>query len=463
MNSTELAMMYPLRLKGKELEDDDNGRWSRYTRYLDFYKGNQWQSGQPERLGQRQLTVNYARAFIKKGASFLLGTGVRYECADKRAEKALAQVANENGLALLDYEAAIDSAVLGDGAFKVTRQLLDGSPTPSVLVRSVDVFSLSANWAGDDMRRLLSVTEEYTLSAAEVRARYHVEVLQAQVQVCEVWSAETLTVRIANDPRLEQHLPNPYGFIPYVIFPNERRPRLFWGESDMADIMELCSEFNVRMSVMSQILQFSGNPVLVLEGVDATDSRLRVGPGAVWELPPDSQAYLLDLMGKGGLESHMSYIATLHQTLFDLAEMPRAAFSHNSPSGQGASGVSLEMQLYPIIQKVRRKRQIWTEMLERRARLILRMLGFSPELDIKIIWPDILPKDRATLVANEIALVGQGIHSRVTANRNLGEESPQDEVAAALAEMTQWQAIGGNSQTLKVSGALVNSLANAAG
>ncbi|NWJ48710.1 MAG: phage portal protein [Chloroflexi bacterium] len=453
MIGQDAAMMYPLRLRGKELNEDDEGRRARYMRYLDFYKGNQWANTVPERAGQRRLTANYARAFIKKGASFLLGAGVRYECADPLAQAALERLSGENSFDLLDYEAAIDSAVLGDGAFKVTLQQ-DGT----VRIRGADVLNLACEWAGDDTRRLLRVTERYMLSADEAFELAGMLPLQGEVEVEECWTEQEFRVRLANDPRLDKVQPNPYGFIPYVVFPNERRPRMFWGDSDLVDILELCSEFNVRMSVMSQLLQFSGNPVLVLEGVDGSDGRLRVGPGAVWELPPDSRAYLLELLGQGGLQAHMDYISALHRALFDLAEMPHSAFARDVPGG--VSGVALEMLLYPLVQKVRRKRQIWTEALERRARMGLRLLGFSPDTAVRVIWADILPRDRATLVANEIALVGQGIHSRATANRLLGTENPEAEAEAALAEM---QAGANMRKPLQVSGALVQGLAQAAG
>jgi hypothetical protein len=154
----------------------------------------------------------------------------------------------------------------------------------------------------------------------------------------------------------------------------------------------------------------------------------------------------------------MDYISALHRALFDLAEMPHSAFARDVPGG--VSGVALEMLLYPLVQKVRRKRQIWTEALEKRARMALRLLGFSADTAVRVVWADILPRDRATLVANEIALVGQGIHSRATANRLLGTENPEAEAEAALAEM---QAGSNMRKPLQVSGALVQGLAQAAG
>jgi len=63
--------------------------------------------------------------------------------------------------------------------------------------------------------------------------------------------------------------------------------------------------------------------------------------------------------------------------------------------------------------------------------------------------------------------VSAGIHSRRTANRNLGEENPGAEVDEAIVEAMRWAAISPNQQNqgkpVQVSGALVQGLARAAG
>jgi hypothetical protein len=93
----------------------------RYREWLDFYQGTQWQGR--DKLGEKRLTFNYARVVIDKMASYLM-SGVKYvvdpledstEARDKarRAEAALHQVYEENGLEQLDFETEIDCAVLG--------------------------------------------------------------------------------------------------------------------------------------------------------------------------------------------------------------------------------------------------------------------------------------------------------------------------------------------------------------
>lgn len=454
------AMMPPVGLSDYQRREEDGARWSRYQRYLDFYNGKQWDSR--PRPGERRLTVNYARAFVHKLASYLLGKGLTFSLeplatgteADRaqvlEAEAFLRQVWEANALNLIDFDTAVDSAVLGDGAFKITCQgkYEVGSrkyevtstsdfilPNCRVRVAACDVMGLAAKWRGDDMRRLLSVSETYRLTQSEAAELFGREmVIKAAgrwqptqlVTVCEVWDEVSFGLKL--NGQLVQEQPNPYGFIPYIIFPNTRRPRQFWGESDLVDIMTLNSELNARVSVLSQILQLSGNPILVLENIEEAEN-LRVGPGAVWTLPENSKAYLLDLLKDGGLELHIKYIEVLYRMLHDLSEMPRTSFGEGA--GNAAhSGVALEMLLQPLFQKILRKRQIWTQVIEERNSMILALAGF-PAFRTQVEWPDILPKDRQALVSNEVALVNAGIHSRTAAARNLGDEFPEEIIAQA--------------------------------
>src|SRR5690606_3906156 len=119
--------------------------------------------------------------------------------------------------------------------------------------------------------------------------------------VVEDWTVDRVRIEVAGiDVRDE---PNPYGVIPYVLFPNIGRPHSLWGESDLVDLLDVCRELNRRMTVLARILQVSGNPIVVLENVTGSQG-IRADEGAVWELPPESRAYLLDMLAGGGVRLH---------------------------------------------------------------------------------------------------------------------------------------------------------------
>ena len=229
--------------------------------------------------------------------------------------------------------------------------------------------------------------------------------------------------------------PNPYGLIPFVIYPNLREPKEFWGTSDIPAIVESSRELNRALSQLSMILELSGNPVAVLENV--TDSQeISVAPGAVWELPERARAYLLDLLQDGGVQLHIDYVNLVYRTLHDLGESPRTAFGENR---EALSGVALAVELDPLLKKVQRKRLIRAAAYRRRNELVLRLLErfigepFAP-FRTRITWGPVVPPDRSRMVADETALVASGIHSRRRAADELGVSDPDLEFDRWLEE-----------------------------
>jgi Phage portal protein, SPP1 Gp6-like len=255
------------------------------------------------------------------------------------------------------------------------------------------------------------------------------------VEIVEAWTAERFEIW-ADGARIDDR-DNPYGFIPFVIYPNIREPKKFWGASDLPVIKEPVRELNRALTQLSMILELSGNPIAVLENVtDSTD--IAVMPGAVWELPERARAYLLDLLQGGGVKLHADYVDLVYRALHDLGESPRTAFGENRA---GLSGIALNVELDPLLKKVARKRLIRGAAYRRRNEMILRILEQYAEPAVsyapyrsRIVWGSVLPLDRSRLIADEQALVATGIHSRRRAADNLGVEDPEAEFRRWLEE-----------------------------
>lgn len=412
----------------------DEDRLRRYRENLAFYEGKQW-AGRARR-GERRLTFNYARAFADKVTSYLLnGSAVQVEARDgesasgrergRAAERALREAEAANAIAQLDFETELDCAVLGDAAYKVTWDAAAGQ----VRVSAPDVQGMFAWRQPDDPSRVTAVASQY-------RVGTDAGAPSASVLVTEYWTAEVF--ELWHGEELSERQPNPYGFIPFVIFPNVREPKQTWGTSDVPALVESNRELNRAYSQLSQILELSGNPIAVIEGVSGS-SDIEVQPGAIWEVPENAKAYLLDLLKGGGVALHRDYIDLIYRTLHDLGESPRTAFGHNP---QGLSGIALNTELDPIARKVMRKQRIRGAVYERRAMLMLRLLHQFAGLDIEGLrpvmhWGPILPIDRSREVADERALVEAGIQSRRTAAAHLGMDDPEAEWARVREEAAE--------------------------
>ena len=421
----------------EQLKNRDLDRIKNYGRLLDFYHGQQWEGR--ERWGEKRLTFNYAKVFIDKVTSYLM-SGVTFavdptEDTDEArvraqdAETVLYRVYESNNLEQLDLETEIDCAILGDACYKV----IWDSEAKQVRVTAPDVQGIYAWWWGDDTSRLWRVASKYSLSAEEAGLLYGVKPKGKTAAIVELWTDSDFELYLDN-ARLEKK-PNPYGFIPFIIYPNLREPKKFWGVSDLLQIMESQRELNRAMSQLSRILELSRNPIAVLENVEESED-IAVRPGAVWNLPEDTKAYLLDLLQGGGVSLHIDYINLLYRTLHDISESPRAAFGGTE---RDLSGIALQIELHPLLQKVRRKRLIRSVVYNRRNWMILKLLEkFQGESfgnnRLRVVWGPVLPQDRTRLVSDEQTLIQTGIHSRRRAMDELGVKDPELEFKRWLEE-----------------------------
>jgi hypothetical protein len=119
----------------QQISQLDRSRFADYKANLDFYNGEQWaERSDTSRRSGRQLVFNYAKIAIDKVTSYLV-EGLNFACEPienqtsdiknqkdmaRKAEQVIYQVYAQNDLQELDYETEVDTAILGDGCYKVT-------------------------------------------------------------------------------------------------------------------------------------------------------------------------------------------------------------------------------------------------------------------------------------------------------------------------------------------------------
>jgi hypothetical protein len=419
---------------------EDRARVARYAANEAFAGGEQW-AGRARR-GETRLTLNYARALIRKTASYCFPAPVRFSIesaehteAASRAERVLNELAERLDLGQIDLDLAIESATLGDAAMKVTWNAAERRPA----VAAVHPGTLRAWSAPDDPRQLLRIEQRYRLDREEAQALFGADAaLMAgeRIEVRELWTNDRWRVTLGGQVIRDEV--NPYGWIPYLLIPNDPPAHQLWGVSDLEDLSAICQELNRRMSVLGKVLELSGAPIAVLENVDSAEG-IVVGPGAIWELPEGAKAYLLDLLSGGGIGLHVEYVNLLYRALHDLSETPRTAFGD---SGRMLSGAALEVEIQPLVQRVRRRRRRWEEVYRARNARLLDLLERFGGVDLggmrqsTPIWPPVLPSDTESAVRNATQLVAQGIQSRKTAIAALGGNDPDAELGRVIDELT---------------------------
>ncbi|HXF82614.1 MAG TPA: phage portal protein [bacterium] len=432
-----------------ELRARDSERLRRYRELLDFYEGGHFPT---PRRGQTNLVVNYARAVVDKGVSYLFGRGVHFSVLEdappatgqaataaaraRRAERLLAQIAEENDLELLLLHAATNAATLGDAVLKVLWDAAGGR----VRIVNVDPFCFFPTWAGDDLSALRRVAVCSRIGVPEARERYGWRGAGRAgadtVEALEVWTAERFQLLV--EDAVVREGPNPYGFIPFVHVPNLQPPNSPWGRSDLVDVIPLNRELDERMSDQADLIRYHADPPVVFRGVER-HSDLAVGPGTVWDLPRDADVALLEW--RGSLPALQEHIERVLRALYEVAETPRTSFGD---SGRLLSGVALETELQPLIQRTLRKRVGWSVALRRCAQMALQLTdrfgsaregvggpGPSPRsarYRVRVIWPPMLPRDDDAEAQRNLALVAGGLRAHRSAMDALGVPDPEAEL-----------------------------------
>ncbi|GAI27686.1 unnamed protein product [marine sediment metagenome] len=204
-----------------QLARKDMDRVKNYKELLDFYHGIHWE-GRAIR-GEKRLTFNYAKVLIDKVTSYLM-SGINFavdaiEDSDEararaqRAEAALYRVYEDNNLEQLDFETEIDCAILGDACYKV----IWDQETKSVRVTAPDIQGIYAWWVGDDTSRVWRVASKYNLTTEEAEMLHGITPKAKTATVVELWTNTDFELWL--DSALVDKKPNPYGFIPFLIYP----------------------------------------------------------------------------------------------------------------------------------------------------------------------------------------------------------------------------------------------------
>lgn len=376
----------------------DGYRISNYQRYWQLYNGVQY-PGLPNGRDKR-MVVNYLAATAQKMAGYLMSPAPQFRFSDAGAAAQWASIAAANQLDSLDYEAALWAAVVGDAAFRLGWDVERGQ----VSVTACDVSQLWVRTRADDKRVLEWVAQRYYIQqdAAAPGNMPDPNPLQlggqqfaassASVEVIEEWTAGEYRLWLGG--ALQQQKANPFGFIPYLIVPNNRKPGQYWGTSDFADLWPVAAEINTATSTFATIIEYSGAPVVVVENVASTDN-LKVGPGQLWDLPEQSKAYLLEMMSAGGAQLYVNYLERLITMFRDLSAMPPVTWGDVEHAGQPHSGAALTLQLNPLVQAVARRRLLWEDAFRARCLMAFaiaaRMSGTPDFADVgvEVVWPNL--------------------------------------------------------------------------
>lgn len=430
-----------------DLDSEQLNRLAQIKRNWNFYEGYHWEDI-PEQ-DTAELTYNYCRAFVNKFVSFELGKGFTFSAHPKYENTKV----TEDGRTLFEYledvwednnqykfctDIGQMKSVTGEAWVKV--EFLDEDeiddpyreyPKGRLKLNLIPTGVVFPEYDPHDRDKLvkLSIIYEYrTVKITPVLGRKSLETLVYK----QVWTKDKCYVNDGiNEPKTYQ---NKYGFIPFVCIKNVTIAGQTDGVSDLEDIIPLNTEYNLKKSNISEIIDYHSAPVTIVYG--AKVGNLEKGANKMWGgLSKDSRVENLELKGDGGTGAN--YLSDLKLAMCEIGGVPETVLGGASAISN-TSGVALQYINMPLIEKTRYKKVNTEDGLERLNKMILVVsmlegLITKPEdapnrdfLHTEVSLPDTLPKDELLLINQLKAEMSSGLESRKGAAKRLGKENIEE-------------------------------------
>ena len=411
-------------------------------------------------IGEAQLTFNWVQAFTDYMINFTFGKGVQFR-SPKETEAIVPDVLKrvweiDNPGKVVLWEIGQQGGVSGDAFVKVAYEEGWIDSTGREHPGRVRVLPLNSAFSfpefhPHDRTRLIRFKLKYrfwgTSSEGTRQVFTYVEIL-----------TDDMIEEYINDELIDQR-PNPLGIIPIVHIPNTFVSGSPWGLGDCHNVTDLNRQYNETATDVADIINYHAAPVTVVIG--AKPNQLEKGAQKVWGLPREASVQNLE-GGWQGLQGAMEFLELIKRSMHEMTGIPETALGQVQPISN-TSGVALQIQFQPLMNKYQQKIIQYSVGLERINELVIltlflkepEQLVWDPNSDVPlqegqwseldpmdpisyrsiIHFPPPLPLDKLVIL-NEIQTeMAMGLESREGGLRKLGEEFPDEKLAEIRKEL----------------------------
>jgi hypothetical protein len=228
---------------------------------------------------------------------------------------------------------------------------------------------------------------------------------------------------------------NPLQEIPVVHIPNYPVTGEYYGISDLVDVVDLNTEFNEKITDISDIIDYHGSPQTIVKGCRL--NQLERGANRIWGIPETGDVFNLEL--KGDMSAALKHVEFLKKSFQELSSCPDHFWGTPLPISN-TSGAALQIMFMPVLQKRDMKAMVYGAGIQRINRLILRMneiadLDFAKKMKNiknryrnKVKFPDPMPRDEVRELERNKLEKDLGITSRkfILKSRGLTDAQAKD-------------------------------------
>lgn len=450
-----------------ELDNKQVDRLRRIKLAWNFYEGYHWEE-MPEQ-DTPEITVNYCRAFVDKFVAFELGKafsiathksmeGETITTDGRTVFEYLEDVWEDNDQFLFTTEMGQMKSITGDSWVQVRyfdpEELANDDPFNEYPDGRIKLLLMPTSVVFpeyDPHQRgvLTKLTIMYTYEKM-VRTSILGKTRKEQTLYKQIWTKDECAIYDGNgEPEV---IPNRYGVIPFVQIKNLPVAGRNEGRGDLEDIIPLNTEYNMKESNVSEIIDYHAAPVTVVYG--AKIGNLEKGANKMWGgLSKEARVENLEL--KSDLGASSNYISGLKLAMCEVGGIPETVLG-GAQAISNTSGVALQYINLPLIEKTRLKRTSTENGLERLNKLILLVSMFEgliqkpegiPTRDFfwnEVTLPDTLPKDMLLELQQIQQEMKMGLESRRNAMKRMGKENIDELIKEIDADMKENPCIYGH-------------------
>lgn len=426
------------------LTEEDRQRLKDYQSFWNFYTGYHWEEVLSDE-DKPETTTNWCGRFVNKYVATEFNSGFLFKFDPKVEETVtpfLNNVWDDNNGSDLMAKVGQTKSVTGDAYVQVFFESPDEIDDPFGMypegrirlfnVPSSLVFPKYKDGYDDSFDALESVTIMYPTDMGNT-------VLGKKQKIIRfVYTKETITKY--EDGEEDFVIPNKYGVIPIVPFRNLPLAGTFFGQSDLKDLIALNTEYNLKNSDVSQILDYNSAPSTIVQG--AKPHNIEKGANKIWCVPEKAKVYNLEL--KGDLVASNTYIDRVKDSLYNIGSMPKLAIGGES-APSNLSGLALEIAFMPLTDLISQKRVQTAKSVVHLDKIILKM-GLTEGLikipsGIKLFdfynhsiwWGDILPRDERV----QLEMVQSELKAGLTTREEAMTKLYKDNVTTLLSKVDE--------------------------
>lgn len=333
-------------------------RLNRYRLAWRFYKGDQWDN--PWEDGELKPVMNFIKKIADSAVDWFVAKG--WSVTAESGNEQIAELVNEcweaNNRLSLTEQAVQFGTITGDMFFYVT---LDKEKEDEVAKVKIEVLNPAFCFPVFDSKGTMTAF----LYQYPMQTEGGASVLYSLIITPTEW-------KIYWGEQLKEQGENAFNEVNVVHVPNFVLADSCFGQNDIHQVIPLNEEYNTVLNSVRRVIKYHAEPTTLIFGVKAGD--MERGAKKVWSnLPTDAKVENLKL--DGDLEASNTYLDRLERMIGELSNTPKVMFDSDGLRISNTSGLAMQMQFQPMIDKTRKRRTTFTKGIKSVNRLILK--GFE--------------------------------------------------------------------------------------